>query len=108
MPNVDGPRRKANHTVVAGDSLTALSARFGVPLATLARLNGLRSTAALRQGDSLVVDNRHIAVLLRTLTLRTQESGDTVRKTAPSSTSISLPAGSTLRDGPRSLCWSMT
>jgi L,D-transpeptidase ErfK/SrfK len=61
------------HTVLTGstftyivrpaDTLTSVSARFGVTNATLLWLNGLPPKARLRPGDALVVSNRHIAVL---------------------------------------------
>ena len=50
------------YTVVPGDSLRALSARFGVETATLADSNGLSPTAILHPGQVVVVDNRHIAL----------------------------------------------
>ena len=48
------------HTVRSGDSLTAVSARFGVELSALAAMNNLRRDASLRLGQTLLVDNRHL------------------------------------------------
>jgi L,D-transpeptidase ErfK/SrfK len=43
-----------------GDSLTRVSARFGVGVASLARANGLSSSARLRLGQALRIENPHI------------------------------------------------
>jgi L,D-transpeptidase ErfK/SrfK len=48
------------YTVKPGDSLTLVSARFGVDLAGLIALNRLASDARLRVGQTLLVDNRHL------------------------------------------------
>ncbi|MGE0444413.1 MAG: L,D-transpeptidase family protein [Vicinamibacterales bacterium] len=48
------------YTVQAGDSLRRLAARFGVPVQTLATMNGRGVRDVLHPGDRLVVDNRHI------------------------------------------------
>ena len=48
------------YTVKRGDSLTLVSARFGVDLRQLAALNQLTPTASLRTGQALAVDNRHL------------------------------------------------
>jgi L,D-transpeptidase ErfK/SrfK len=50
----------STYVVRAGDSLTRVSARFGVELGTLARLNALAPSATLRVGQTLAVDNRHL------------------------------------------------
>jgi L,D-transpeptidase ErfK/SrfK len=50
----------STYVVRAGDSLTRVSARFGVELGTLARLNGLGPRATLRVGQTLTVDNHHL------------------------------------------------
>lgn len=49
-----------SYTVKEGDSLALVGARFGVAPPVLARSNGLPSTAWLRIGQILRVDNRHI------------------------------------------------
>jgi L,D-transpeptidase ErfK/SrfK len=49
-----------SHVVAPGDTLTALGARFGVDVRTLARDNGLEPTARLAAGRTMVIDNRHI------------------------------------------------
>jgi L,D-transpeptidase ErfK/SrfK len=49
-----------DYTVVSGDSLTGIGARFGMEPRLLARENGLKATAALKPGQTLKVDNRHI------------------------------------------------
>jgi len=48
------------YTVQAGDSLTSLSARFGVSMRFIAEENGLTPDARLKKGDVLKIDNRHI------------------------------------------------
>ncbi|MBI4474068.1 MAG: L,D-transpeptidase family protein [Acidobacteria bacterium] len=48
------------HVVESGESLTLISARYGVPLQYLARLNGLHADARLAVGQSLRIDNTHI------------------------------------------------
>jgi L,D-transpeptidase ErfK/SrfK len=50
----------AIHVVQRGDTFTSLGARFGVEPAVLAADNGLNTTAALRIGQVLRVDNRHL------------------------------------------------
>lgn len=51
------------YTVQAGDSLTAIGARFGVDAVVLARANDLRYDALLQPDQMLRVDNRHIVPL---------------------------------------------
>lgn len=48
-------------TVVRGDTLRSLGSRFGVDSATIARDNGRPVDAPLRVGETLSIDNRHIA-----------------------------------------------
>jgi L,D-transpeptidase ErfK/SrfK len=48
------------HTVEPGDTLTSLSARFGVDLAVLAADNRLQQSIVLRPGQMLRIDGRHI------------------------------------------------
>jgi L,D-transpeptidase ErfK/SrfK len=50
------------YEVKAGDSLTTVSASFGVGRATLIDMNQLAPPYKLSPGQSLVIDNRHIAV----------------------------------------------
>lgn len=50
------------YTVVTGDSLSRLAARFGVSALTLARINGLPPKSVLHPGQQLLVDNRHITI----------------------------------------------
>jgi L,D-transpeptidase ErfK/SrfK len=49
------------YTVQPGDSLTGVSARFGVDVEFLAETNGLDSKSWLSAGQTLYIDNRHIA-----------------------------------------------
>jgi L,D-transpeptidase ErfK/SrfK len=44
----------------AGDSLTSVSARFGVDIGPLARANGLPTNARLRLGQELRIENPHL------------------------------------------------
>jgi L,D-transpeptidase ErfK/SrfK len=48
------------HVVARGETLTGIGARYGVGLEALAADNALASDARLREGQRLVVDNRHI------------------------------------------------
>jgi L,D-transpeptidase ErfK/SrfK len=48
------------YSVVAGDFVIAIGARFGVDAATLARDNGLDARATIHPGQVLRVDRRHI------------------------------------------------
>jgi L,D-transpeptidase ErfK/SrfK len=52
---------RSSYTVVRGDHLTGIGARFGISVALLARDNGLDRSAVLRVGQSLTIDNRHLA-----------------------------------------------
>jgi L,D-transpeptidase ErfK/SrfK len=54
---------RAVYAVKAGDTLDAIGARFGVARDTLIEMNQLTSPYALTGGQSLVVDNTHIAVV---------------------------------------------
>jgi L,D-transpeptidase ErfK/SrfK len=49
-----------DYEVQTGDSLTLVSARFGVDVAPLARANGLEPGAWLQVGQWLRIDNRHV------------------------------------------------
>ena len=48
------------YVVRAGDSLTALGARFGVSTELIAAANDLRSDKGLVTGQQLTIDNRHV------------------------------------------------
>jgi L,D-transpeptidase ErfK/SrfK len=48
------------HTVETGDSITSISARFGVDVRVLAEANGLKTSERLKPGQALRIDNRHI------------------------------------------------
>lgn len=52
--------QRFSYTVKTGDSLTLVSARFGIDLTALADLNGLPSTARLSAGQTLEIDSRHL------------------------------------------------
>ena len=52
--------RIARHVVVSGESLRSIGARFGVDPSTLAADNDIKRQVALRIGQELIVDNRHI------------------------------------------------
>lgn len=49
------------HTVATGDSLASIGARYGVDLRVLAEANGLKPSERLKPGQTLRIDNRHIA-----------------------------------------------
>ncbi len=48
------------HDVAAGETLTALAARYGVDVATIVAENRLPPGAPIKAGTSLIIDNRHI------------------------------------------------
>ncbi|MEQ1742824.1 MAG: L,D-transpeptidase family protein [Candidatus Nitrotoga sp.] len=48
------------YAVQRGDSLTSISARFGIEQSVLARMNGIKKGATLQQDQLLQIDNRHI------------------------------------------------
>ena len=48
------------YAVQRGDSLTRISARFGIEVSALARMNGINKDALLQLDQLLQVDNRHI------------------------------------------------
>ena len=56
---------RVTYAARAGDSLTAIGARFGVSVPALARENGLQPAARLKLGQALQVDNRHIVPVTR-------------------------------------------
>jgi L,D-transpeptidase ErfK/SrfK len=56
---------RTEYTVVAGDTLTSIGARFGVDRATLIELNQLARPGTLTPGQTLIIDNRHLAVANR-------------------------------------------
>jgi len=61
--NIDSPTITggvASHVLVRGDTLTSLSARYGVPVQALALDNGRDAATRLAAGRTLRIDNRHI------------------------------------------------
>ncbi len=52
---------ESTYTVQRGDSLALVGARFGVSASLVARASGIAPGARLSPGQSLVVDNRHLA-----------------------------------------------
>ncbi|MFZ1547921.1 MAG: L,D-transpeptidase family protein, partial [Candidatus Nitrotoga sp.] len=48
------------YAVQRGDSLTKISARFGIEVSALARMNGINKDTPLQLGQLLQIDNRHI------------------------------------------------
>lgn len=55
---------ESTYVVAAGDSLTSVSARFGVDVPSLAGTNGLSPRARLRVGQQLRIESRHIVPAL--------------------------------------------
>ncbi|NOT24734.1 MAG: LysM peptidoglycan-binding domain-containing protein, partial [Acidobacteria bacterium] len=49
-----------SHVVVPGDTVTSVSARFGVEPSVIIADNRLASSGALRVGQTLQLDSRHI------------------------------------------------
>lgn len=49
------------HVVAEGETLASLSSRFGVSASCIARLNGLKTGARLREGEIIAINNTHIA-----------------------------------------------
>lgn len=56
---------KFEYTVQPGDHLTKIGARFAVEAEVLARENGLKYNAAIKPGQTLVIENLHIVPELR-------------------------------------------
>ena len=54
---------RSTYEVKAGDTLSSIGARFGVTIATLRELNPRTGLGALAVGESLAIDNTHIALL---------------------------------------------
>lgn len=50
------------YTATKNDSLSSVGARFGIDVQTLAQLNGLKTSARLKEGQEVHIDNRHIAL----------------------------------------------
>ena len=48
------------YAVQRGDSLTSISARFGIEQSVLTRMNGIKKGATLQQDQLLQIDNHHI------------------------------------------------
>lgn len=48
------------YIVQRGDSLTSISARFGIEQSVLARINKINRNSLMHQGQRLQIDNRHI------------------------------------------------
>jgi L,D-transpeptidase ErfK/SrfK len=48
------------YAVQRGDSLTSISARFGIELTALVQMNGIKKGVMLQQDQLLQIDNRHI------------------------------------------------
>lgn len=55
LPTTSGSDQIVVYTVQAGDTPSAIAARFGISLNTLFWANNLRSAAAIRVGDNLVI-----------------------------------------------------
>lgn len=51
---------ESQYTVKPGDSLVSIGARNGIESATLAAMNGLKPKTALKAGQVIEIDNRHI------------------------------------------------
>lgn len=51
---------ESDYTVKAGDTLLSIGARKGIETKTLAAINGLRPSTALKPGQIIKIDNRHI------------------------------------------------
>jgi L,D-transpeptidase ErfK/SrfK len=51
---------ESEYTVQPGDTLLSIGARKGIERKTLAEMNGVKPTAALKPGQVLKIDNRHI------------------------------------------------
>lgn len=71
------------HVVTAGETLYAISARYGIPLARLAAENGLRTDSTLAVGQALLIltaDVVHTVAEGETLTAIAEQYGVTVRQ----------------------------
>ncbi len=63
-PPTDAADNIGSYTVVAGDSLSAIAARFGVPLDALVTANNIADPALIEVGQTLVVPNPDNPALL--------------------------------------------
>ena len=52
---------RITYEVRTGDTLSSIGARFGVTVATLAETNGITLPGRIAVGDSLLIDNTHLA-----------------------------------------------
>ena len=57
------------HEVKAGDTVASIGARFGVSRTSLIEMNQLRQPGALAIGQSIVIDNMHLAAIDRHVSL---------------------------------------
>lgn len=67
----DVPNEKVtNYTVKAGDTLSGISKRFGVPVVTLAKWNNISNPNLIRVGQVIKVDGRFMIVTASRLNVR--------------------------------------
>ncbi len=86
-PSVNG--NIGSYTVVAGDSLSALAARFGVPLETLVAVNNIADPALIEVGQLLIIPNPDDPALLAPLDVATNA---VAVRALPGDTAASLSA----------------
>ncbi len=58
-PTRRGPAVRRTHRVRRGETVAAIATRYGVPVATLLKANGIRNPRDLQAGRTLVVATRH-------------------------------------------------
>ena len=63
-PPTDAADNIGSYTVVAGDSLSAIAARFGVPLDALVAANNIADPALIEVGQTLIIPNPDSPALL--------------------------------------------
>jgi hypothetical protein len=81
------------HTVVAGDTLAAISFAYGVPQEEILRLSNLRSGRILRIGQRLTIQLAPGAAGARTATTAPSAGGAAATTAAPRSGPTATPAG---------------
>src|SRR5690606_10657301 len=82
-------KTSASYTVAAGDTVSAIAARFGVRIADIVKANGLDSRAFIRVGQKLTIPGTSTASAPKKTTTKST-------KTKKTSASYTVAAGDTV------------